>query len=482
MLVNVMNDNSYVSPLASRYASKEVSFLFSSSFKYTTWRKLWIALAESQKELGLKINQEQIEEMKKNLSVFDYPLIAEYEKRLKHDVMAHLKAYCALCPNAAPIIHLGATSAYVTDNGDLIQILQALDIVEKKLVQLIRNLSAFSSKYASLAVLSYTHLQPAQPTTLGKRATLWLQDFLFDLKDLIYRKENLLFLGVKGATGSQASLMALFDNDSKKVTALDERVALKMGFPRVLKVSSQTYPRKQDIHILDLLANLAVSSHKFATDLRLLSHLKEMEEPFEEDQVGSSAMPYKRNPHLSERICSLSRFLISLSENPRYTAATQWLERTLDDSANRRLSLAESFLAADGILEILLYVTSDLHVYPKMIEKHLREELPFMAIENILMEGVKKGKNRQDFHEKLRLHSLHVRQKLREGEEVDLIETFLSDKEFPLTGEELNKILKGENFIGRSPQQVKEYLEEEVYPLLEKFHYVQSISPSSLKV
>lgn len=472
----------YVSPLSVRYASAEISHIFSPLSKYTIWRKLWLALAEAQKELGFAIPDEAISQMRKHLNEFDFHRIREYEKSTKHDVMAHLKAYCDLCPKAAPFIHLGATSAYVTDNCDLIQIYYALEILEKKMVQLLRNLSSFCAQYAHLPTLSYTHFQPAQPTTVGKRASLWLQDFLFDFQDLVYRKNNFFFLGVKGATGTQASLIQLFGNDRSKIEALDRMVSKKMGFSKTLKISSQTYPRKIDAHFLDLLAHIGISAHKFATDLRLLSHLQEIEEPFEEGQVGSSAMPYKRNPILAERVCSLSRFLISISENPRYTAATQWLERSLDDSANRRLILPEAFLTADAILELLLHITSHLTLYPKMIEKRLKEKISFMAIENILMEGVKKGKDRQKFHEKLRKHALNVAQKLKEWEEADLLKTLLADPEFPLSQEELSSLIANEALIGNAGLQVEEYLKEEVYPLLEKYKTIQSFSSSNIEV
>ncbi len=474
--------DTYISPLSSRYASQEMSHLFSPLAKYTLWRTLWVALAESQKELGLDISSEALAQMRASLSSFDFPRIKEYEKDLRHDVMAHLKAYCDLCPQAAPIIHLGATSAYVADNCDLIQMFQALEIIEKKLVQLLRTLSDFSSKYASMPTLSYTHFQPAQPTTVGKRAALWLQDFLFDLKDLIFRKDNLYFLGIKGATGTQASILTLFNNDKQKVIALDLLVTQKMGFKRALKISSQTYPRKQDAHVLDLLAHIAISSHKFATDMRLLSHLQEIEEPFEEKQVGSSAMPYKRNPVLAERICSLSRFLIALSENPRYTAATQWLERTLDDAANRRLTLPEAFLTADAILELVLHITANLTLYPRMMEKHLKEKLGFMTIENILMAGVKKGGCRQELHEKLRKHSFLATERGKQGEEVDPLPLLLSDPEFPLSREELQTILDDENYTGMASEQVKDYLSEEVFPMLKKYEKLESLPPRNIEV
>lgn len=460
-----MNDI-YISPLATRYASSECSSLFSPKNKYKIWRKLWLALAEAEMELGLPIQKSQIKEMEKHLDTIDFELVRKFEMSLKHDVMAHIKAFGAVCPMAEPIIHLGATSAFVTDNGDLIQYAEGLSLIEKKLVKLLRIFSKFCEKYASLPCLSYTHFQAAQPTTMGKRGCLWLQDFFFDLKDLIFRKENLFFLGVKGATGTQASLLTLFNNDTKKIGELEKLVANKMGFNKVLKIASQTYPRKQDVHIIEVLSNIAVSAHKFATDLRLLAHLKEVEEPFETSQVGSSAMPYKRNPVLSERICSLSRFLIALGENPRYTAATQWLERSLDDSANRRMTMPEAFLTADAILELLLYVTENLILYPKMIEKHLNEELPFMAIETALMKGVKKGESRQDLHEKMRQSSLKARALQKEGEDIDLL------NELSLSKEDLNIT----NFIGNAPHQVKEYLKDEVNPFLENYKHVELAS------
>jgi adenylosuccinate lyase len=465
-----MSKDTYQSPLAERYASHSMQHIFSPNFKYSTWRRLWVALAQAQLTLGLPVTQEQIAEMSAHIEDIDFAAVAKYEKLLKHDVMAHIYAYGDQCPLARPIIHLGATSCYVTDNTDIIQIRDGLQILIIKIVQVIRQLSDFSRKYADLACLGFTHFQPAQLTTVGKRACLWTQEFLMDLQELELRSDNLRFLGVKGTTGTQASFFALFGKDHDKVQALDHLVAAKMGFSHLFIIAGQTYSRKQDVVLLNALAGIAISAHKFSTDMRLLAHLKEIEEPFAKEQVGSSAMPYKRNPILSERICSLSRFLISLTENPAYNAATQWFERTLDDSANRRLCIPEAFLTCDAILELLLSVTSGMVVYDKMISKRVKEELPFMATENILMACVKKGGDRQDLHEKIRVHSQAACQRVKvEACHNDLLERIAQDPSFHLTKGELDRILNVVDFVGRAPQQVTEFLEKEVDPVLAKY-------------
>lgn len=449
----------YKSPLTERYASEEMSTIFSPQYKHTIWRKLWIALAKAEKALGLSITQEQIEELERHYQTIDFAAAEKQESLLHHDVMAHIQVFGEQCPLAKPIIHLGATSCYVTDNTDIIQMRAGLGILLLKLTQVIQQLASFAEKYKELACLGFTHLQPAQLTTVGKRTCLWIQDLLMDFQELEYRLENLRFLGVKGATGTQASFLALFDNDHNKVQQLDHLVADDLGFTNVFLVSGQTYTRKQDVQIINAIAGIAVSAHKFATDLRLLAHLKEIEEPFEEKQVGSSAMPYKRNPILAERICSLSRFLLSLAENPSYTAATQWLERTLDDSANRRLCLPEAFLTCDSILNLLLKVTASLVVYPKMIERHIQEELPFMATENILMACVKQGGDRQELHEKIRKHSKAAADNVKlNGQNNDLLDRLTQDPTFNLSKEKIAKILNVKNFIGCAPQQVDEFL------------------------
>ncbi|CCB90813.1 Adenylosuccinate lyase [Waddlia chondrophila 2032/99] len=449
----------YQSPLTSRYASVEMSRLFSPQFKHSTWRRLWVALAESEKELGLDISQKQIDEMTSCIESIDFGLAHRYESQLHHDVMAHIYAYGDQCPSARSIIHLGATSCFVTDNTDTIQAKQALSLLISRLKQVITNLADFSLRNKETACLGFTHFQPAQLTTVGKRASLWTQDFFMDLEELSYRKSRLRFLGVKGATGTQASFLSLFNGNHDKVKQLDERVSEKMGFDRRFPVSGQTYTRKQDTQTLNAIADLGASCHKFATDLRLLAGLKELEEPFESHQIGSSAMPYKRNPMLSERICSLGRFLISLSQNGAYTHATQWLERSLDDSANRRLSLAESFLTADALLILMEKVTKDLVVNKAIIDKHIAEELPFMATENILMSAVKKGGDRQSLHEKIRIHSQAAADGIKQrGEPNHLLERIKADNEFGLTSEDISDLIDVKTFIGRSPEQVKEFI------------------------
>jgi len=454
-----MNHQRYESPLSTRYASDEMSQLFSSQYKYTLWRSLWIALAESQQALDLEISNEQIDELKKQREVIDFDNVRQYEEALKHDVMAHIHAYGDLCPKARPIIHLGATSCYVTDNADLIQMKEALLLLKKKLEAVISNFSTFATQYAALPCLGYTHFQPAQLTTVGKRVCLWMQDFLLDLEELNHRLQTLQFLGVKGTTGTQASFLKLFNGDHEKVKALDEMVTKKMGFTRCFALSGQTYSRKQDSHILHILSGLGASSHKCCTDIRLLANQKEIEEPFSDKQIGSSAMPYKRNPMLSERACSLARFLISLSANGYYTSATQWLERSLDDSANRRLTLSEAFLTSDALLNILLKLSRGLVVYPKTIEKNIREELPFMLTENILMAAVKKGGDRQDLHEKIRIHSQAAGQRVKEeGKANDLLDRIAKDPDFFLIQEDLHTLCEPKHYIGRADKQVEEFI------------------------
>jgi adenylosuccinate lyase len=468
----------YQSPLSERYASQEMAYLFSSQFKFLTWRKLWIALAKGQKSLGFPFTEGQIQSLERAAKNIDFQAAEAYEQKFRHDVMAHIHAFGDLCPEAKGIIHLGATSCFVTDNTDLIQMREGLKILRNKIIQAIRHLSLFAKKHAHLACLSYTHLQPASPTTVGKRACLWLQDLLIDLEDIERVREELRFLGVKGATGTQASFLALFGGDHDKVTQLDHYVAREMGFTRLFSISGQTYTRKQDIRVLSVLSSFAASSHKFATDIRLLAHLKEMEESFAEKQVGSSAMPHKRNPMQSERLCGLARFLLSLSENPLYTESVQWFERSLDDSSNRRLCIPQVFLTADAILNLLCTITAGLTVYPKVIERHLQEELPFLATEHFMVQAVKKGKDRQVIHERLRLHSQASSRKMKEeGAPCDLLERIAADPAIALTVQELQELLRSEHFIGRAAQQVHAFLGEEVAPLLEKYKDVGSYLP-----
>lgn len=468
----------YQSPLSLRYASKEMSSIFSSQFKYSTWRKLWVGLAKAQKSLGLSITDKQIRSMEKNIDNIDFEAVNAFEKKYRHDVMAHIFAFAECCPDAKGIIHLGATSAYVTDNTDIIQMKEAMHLLKGKFVLLLRELSAFAKKYADLGTLSYTHLQPAQPTTVGKRACIWLQDFLLDFQDLLDREKDLRFLGVKGATGTQASFLTLFSGNKEKVKKLDQILSKEFGFEHFFSISGQTYTRKQDVRILSILSSFAASAHKFGTDLRLLAHLKEMDEPHEAAQIGSSAMPHKQNPMRSERICSLSRFLISLNENPAYNLATQWLERSLDDSANRRIVIPEAFLCTDAILNLLINVVSNLTLYPKVIQKHLEEELPFMALENIMLEAVKKGKGREQIHERLRLHSKEASRGIKEmGKECDLLERIEKDASIGLSKKELEKVMKVKNFFGLSEDQTLHFLEHEVNPVLEKFRNLKTAVP-----
>lgn len=465
-----MTTNLYQSPLGQRYASQDMLFLFSPQYKHSTWRRLWIVLAEEQRKLGLSISQQQIQELKDHVDSIDFERAAEWEKSLRHDVMAHVHTYGEQCPLAKPIIHLGATSCYVTDNSELIQLRSGMRILQKKLVQLLKQLKRFAWEQRETACLGFTHFQPAQLTTVGKRACLWTQDFLLDLQELNHRIERLGFLGAKGTTGTQASFLALFQEDHEKVKLLDRRIANRFGFEVLLPISGQTYTRKQDSQVLDMLTGIAQSAHKMASDLRLLANLREVEEPFEEGQIGSSAMPYKRNPMRSERICALSRFLISLGENPKYTAATQWLERSLDDSANRRLCLSESFLCCDAILNLLLNVSSGLVVNQAVIQKNVQRDLPFMATENILMAAVQKGGDRQALHERLRIHSREAGAQLREGgEKNDLFHRILSDPEFPFSEKELDEITSVKDFIGRAPEQVEEFIRDDLDSQLEPF-------------
>ena len=465
-----MNMNIYSNPLAERYSSKEMLENFSPDKKFSTWRKLWIALAESEKELGLHITDEQIAEMKANIYNIDYELAAKKESEFRHDVMAHVHTFGTQAPKAMPIIHLGATSAFVGDNTDLIQIKDGLDIVKTKLVNVISEMSKFAMEYKDLPTLGFTHFQAAQLTTVGKRATLWLQSLLLDLEELEFREKTLRFRGVKGTTGTQASFKELFNDDFSKVKALDEKITEKMGFDKRFLVTGQTYDRKVDSEIMNLLANIAQSAHKFTNDLRLLQHLKEVEEPFEKSQIGSSAMAYKRNPMRSERIASLAKFVIALQQSTAMTAATQWFERTLDDSANKRLSLPQAFLAIDAILIIWKNVLDGLVVYPKMIEKRIMAELPFMSTEYIIMECVKNGGDRQELHERIRVHSMEAGKMVKiEGKENDLIERILNDKYFNLDKARLLEILSPKNFIGFAPEQTEEFVNIEVNPILERY-------------
>lgn len=473
--------DSYTSAFTSRYVSQEMSLLFSHQFKYSTWRKLWVALARAQKKLGLPITEPQVKSMQASVNNIDFAKAAHYETIYKHDVMAHIYAFADASPEARGIIHLGATSSYVTDNGDLIQMHAALHLISNKLLLLLRHLSTFARKYAGLAALSYTHFQSAQPTTVGKRACLWLQDFHIDYTEIARLLSSLRFLGVKGATGTAASFLDLFEGDVDKVKQLEALVSDEMGFSRIFPIAGQTYPRKQDSLVLHTLASFAASAHKFATDIRLLCHLKEIEEPFAQTQVGSSAMPYKRNPMRCERICGIARFLLSLNENPLYTQATQWLERSLDDSSNRRLYLPEAFLAADALLNLLLSVTKGLIVYPKMIQKHLRAELPFLATESFLMAAVKKGKDRQHVHERLRIHSLEVGRRIKEeGLENDLLARIAKDKEIGLSQTEIETLLSNPHIIGLAEKQTLDYLQEEITPLLSKHANLQDNTPDIL--
>jgi adenylosuccinate lyase len=459
----------YENPLIERYASKEMLTNFSPQKKFETWRKLWIALAEAEKELGLPITREQIDEMKSHVSDINFDDAEEFEKNTRHDVMAHVLAFGKQCPKAKPIIHLGATSAFVGDNTDIILMKDGLGIIKRKLINVINNLKDFALKYKDLPTLGFTHFQPAQLTTVGKRACLWIQDLATDLGDLEYQEQNLMLRGVKGTTGTQASFMKLFDNDEEKVKKLDSLVAAKMGFERTFPITGQTYPRKLDSRVLQVLQSIAESAHKFAVDIRLLASLKEIEEPFEEKQIGSSAMAYKRNPMRCERITALSRYVIVNGLNPYITASNQWFERTLDDSANRRIVIPECFLAVDSILNIYMNVSRGLVVNSKVIEKHIFEELPFMATENILMEAVKRGGDRQELHEVIRMYSLEASRDVKQGGDNKLIEKIIKDGRFRLNEMEIRQMLKPENFIGRSSNQVVDYISQFIDPILEKY-------------
>lgn len=460
--------NTYESPLTSRYASREMQALFSPDKKFRTWRKLWVALAESQMELGLDISKDQVDELKKNQDNINYDIAQAREKEVRHDVMSHVYAYGIQCPKAAGIIHLGATSCFVGDNTDLIIDYEALDLIKKRLVKLISILSRFADQYKDLPTLGFTHFQPAQPTTVGKRACLWIQDFIFDLESLEDFLQRRRLRGVKGTTGTQASFLELFDGDYEKVKLLDKMVAKKMGFDEVFAVTGQTYSRKFDSQLVNILAGIAQSATKFSNDIRLLQHLKEIEEPFEKNQIGSSAMAYKRNPMRSERIASLARYIIADMINPAMTVSGQWFERTLDDSANRRISVPEAFLATDAVLNLCANVSDGLVVYPKVIGQRLMKELPFMATENIMMDAVKKGGNRQELHEKIRLHSLAAARIVKEeGGENDLVDRIAGDPSFGISKEEILEILRPDLYIGCAPMQVREFLENIVKPILD---------------
>ena len=463
-----MSTDRYVSPLSERYASKEMQYIFSPDMKFRTWRKLWIALAETEKELGLNITQEQIDELKANADNINYDVAKEREKQVRHDVMSHVYAYGVQCPKAKGIIHLGATSCYVGDNTDIIVMTEALKLVRKKLVNVIAELAKFAEEHKSLPTLAFTHFQPAQPTTVGKRATLWMQEFLLDLEDLDFVLSTMKLLGSKGTTGTQASFLELFDGDQETIDKIDPMIAQKMGFKECYPVSGQTYSRKVDTRVLNVLAGIAASAHKFSNDIRLLQHLKEVEEPFEKSQIGSSAMAYKRNPMRSERIASLSRFVMVDALNPAITSATQWFERTLDDSANKRLSVPEGFLAIDGILDLCLNVVDGLVVYPKVIEKRLRSELPFMATENIMMDAVKAGGDRQELHERIRELSMEAGRNVKvEGKDNNLLELIAADPAFNMTLEDLQKTMDPAKYTGRAAVQVDNFLNKVVSPVLE---------------
>ena len=463
-----MSTDRYVSPLSERYASKEMQYIFSPDMKFRTWRRLWIALAETEKELGLNITQEQIDELKAHAEDINYDVAKERERQVRHDVMSHVYAYGVQCPKAKGIIHLGATSCYVGDNTDIIVMTEALKLVRKKLVNVIAELSAFADKYKEQPTLAFTHFQPAQPTTVGKRATLWTQEFLLDLEDLEYVLGTMKLLGSKGTTGTQASFLELFDGDQETINKIDPMIAEKMGFKECYPVSGQTYSRKVDTRVANILAGIAASAHKMSNDIRLLQHLKEVEEPFEKSQIGSSAMAYKRNPMRSERIASLSRYVMVDALNPAITSATQWFERTLDDSANKRLSIPEGFLAIDGILDLCLNVVDGLVVYPKVIEKHMMAELPFMATENIMMDAVKAGGDRQELHERIRELSMEAGKTVKvEGKDNNLLELIAADPAFNLSLEDLQKSMDPKKYIGRAKEQTERFVNTVVQPILD---------------
>ena len=465
-----MSTDRYVSPLSERYASREMQYIFSPDKKFRTWRKLWIALAETEKELGLPITQEQIDELKSHQDDINYDVAKAREKEVRHDVMSHVYAYGCQCPKAKGIIHLGATSCYVGDNTDIIIMTEALKLVRRKLVNVLNELASFADKYKNQPTLAFTHFQPAQPTTVGKRATLWMQEFCLDLEDLNHVISSMKLLGSKGTTGTQASFLELFDGDQEKIDRIDPMIAEKMGFSECYPVSGQTYSRKVDTRVLNVLAGIAASAHKMSNDIRLLQHLKEVEEPFEKSQIGSSAMAYKRNPMRSERIASLARYVIVDALNPAITSATQWFERTLDDSANKRLSIPEGFLAIDGILDLCLNVVDGLVVYPKVIEKHLMAELPFMATENIMMDAVKAGGDRQELHERIRELSMEAGRNVKvNGGENNLLELIAADPAFGLSLEDLKKTMEPSRYVGRAPEQVDAFLTQVVNPILEEY-------------
>ena len=476
--------NVYESPLSSRYASDEMLYIFSPDKKFSTWRRLWVALARAEMTLGLPVTKEQVAELEAHITDIDYEKAAQYEKELRHDVMAHVHTYGDLCPKAMPIIHLGATSCYVGDNTDIILMKEALAIVRDKIVRVLANLANFAGTYRALPTLGFTHFQAAQLTTVGKRATLWMNELLMDLQEIEYRIDHLQLLGSKGTTGTQASFLELFEGDHKKVKKLETLIAKEMGFDRVVPVSGQTYSRKVDSAVLNTLSGVAQSASKFATDLRLLAHMKEIEEPFEAKQIGSSAMPYKRNPMRCERICALARYVMADAMNPAVTAATQWFERTLDDSANKRLSVPEAFLAIDAILNIYQNITSGLVVHEKVISKHIQEELPFMASENIMMDAVKRGGSRQELHERIRVHSLEAGRNVKDlGLPNNLIDLIAEDPLFGMGREELTAHLEPSSYTGRCPEQVSEFLAEEIAPVLEKYESaLKGMQATELKV
>ena len=478
-----MNKSIYESPLSSRYASDEMQYIFSPDKKFSTWRKLWVALARAEMELGLPVTQEQIQEMEAHLTDIDYDLAAQKEKELRHDVMAHIHTFGTLCPKAMPIIHLGATSCYVGDNTDVIIMREGLELVRDKLVRVLSNLSQFALKYKALPTLGFTHFQAAQLVTVGKRATLWMNELLMDLEEIEYRIANLKLLGCKGTTGTQASFLELFEGDHEKCKELDRRIAKEMGFEASVPVSGQTYSRKVDSAIVSTLSGIAQSASKFATDVRLLCHLKEVEEPFESKQIGSSAMPYKRNPMRCERICALARYVMADVMNPTFTAATQWFERTLDDSANKRISVPEAFLAVDAILNIYENVSAGLVVHEKVIEKHILEELPFMASENIMMDAVKKGGDRQELHERIRVHALEAGRNVKDlGLNNNLIDLIAEDPLFDMSREELVAHMEPSRYIGRCPQQVEDFIAECITPVLEAHSQALTGVHTELKV
>lgn len=473
-----MGKNVYESPLSARYADKEMKYLFSPDMKFRTWRKLWIALAETEMELGLPVTEEQVDELKANADEINYDVAEAREKVVRHDVMSHVYAYGQQCPKAAGIIHLGATSCYVGDNTDVIVMTEAMKLIRDKLVSVIRVLARFADEYKNLPTLAFTHFQPAQPTTVGKRATLWIQDLLMDLEDVEYQLSKAKLLGCKGTTGTQASFLELFEGDHDKCRELDRRIAEKMGYKDCFAVSGQTYSRKLDSQMLSVLSGIAQSAAKFSNDIRLLQHLKEIEEPFEKNQIGSSAMAYKRNPMRSERIASLARYVIADAVNPAMTEAAQWFERTLDDSANKRISIPEAFLAVDGILNLYANVADGLVVYPKVIEQHMLRELPFMATENIMMDAAKRGADRQELHERIRVHSMAAARVVKEeGGENDLLSRIAEDPIFGVSLDELHEIVKPEKYVGRAPRQTEEFLAECVNPVLERYSFVAEETP-----